>query len=83
MIKEGIILKRRGNQFTVVSIDRLFTKLIRVDDVELRQRNRQEMLNNDVFKSFCKCVQDNIIASYDKPGFFYVENSKIKKYFTI
>lgn len=82
MIKEGTILKRRGNEFIVISIDRLFTKLIRVDDVELRQRNKLEMLNNNIFKCFCKCVQDNIIASFDKPGYFYVENTKIKRFFT-
>jgi hypothetical protein len=82
IFKEGTILERRGNRFTVVSIDRLFTKLIRIDDVELRERNKQEMLNNSLFKLFAKCAQDMIISSYDKPGYFYVENNRLNKLFT-
>jgi hypothetical protein len=40
------------------------------------------MLNNSLFKLFAKCGQDMIISSYDKPGYFYVENNRLNKLFT-
>jgi len=82
-ISIGSILqrKKRDTLFEVVSIDNLYTKIIRLDDYEHRMSKKKELLDNHIFNMMYKVIQKNILRKLDEPQYVYVETKKLNTYF--
>jgi len=82
-ISIGSILqrKKRDTLFEVVSIDNLYTKIIRLDDYEHRMLKKKELLDNHIFNMMYKVIQKNILRKLDEPQYVYVETKKLNTYF--
>lgn len=73
-----MILVRKGIQFEVLEKKNGYTKLIRVDDVEHRAKQKLEWQDNEFYKMFLPEVQQNILRELDKPQYLYVPEHWLK-----
>jgi hypothetical protein len=81
IFKEGTILERRGNRL----VNNLNNELFNISCLFLSQNStssiRINFVNNLSIETTVNRAQDMIISSYDKPGYFYVENNRLNKLF--